>query len=59
MTKEIIREALDELPNEFTLDELMERLILLQSFEHGKQQYREGQTFTHQEVGQKLDKWLK
>ena len=59
MTKEIIREALDELPNEFTLDELMERLILLQSFEQGKQQYREGQTLTHEEVGQRLDKWLK
>lgn len=59
MTKEKLQEALEELPNEFTLDELMERLILLQSFEQGQQQYRDGQTLTHEEVGKRLEKWLK
>lgn len=58
MTKAIIQEALAELPDEFSLDDLMERLILLQSFEQGRQQYREGRVFTHEEVGKKLEKWL-
>ncbi|GAB2553922.1 hypothetical protein [Spirosoma areae] len=59
MTKAIIQEALSELPDEFSLDDLMERLILLQSFEQGRQQYHEGRVFTHEEVGRKLEKWLK
>ena len=59
MTKEKVQEALDDLPNEFTLDELMERLMLLQSFEQGQQQYREGRTLSHEDVGKRLEKWLK
>lgn len=59
MTKAIIQEALAELPEEFSLDDLMERLILLQSFEQGRQQYREGRTFTQEEVGKRLEKWLR
>ena len=59
MTKYIIQETLAELPDEFSLDDLMERLILRQSFEQGRQQYREGRTLTHKEVGEKLEKWLK
>jgi hypothetical protein len=59
MTKILLNEAIKELPNEFSIDDLIEKLILVQSFEQGRQQYQAGKTFTHQEVGQKLEKWLK
>ncbi len=59
MTKTIIQEALAELPDEFSLDDLMERLILLQSFEQGRNQYEQGKVFTQEEVGRKLEKWLR
>ena len=59
MTKAIIQEALAELPDEFSLDDLMERLILLQSFEQGRQQYRDGRMLTQEEVGKRLERWLK
>ena len=58
MTKAIIQEALAELPDEFSLDDLMERLILLQSFEQGRQQYRDGRTLAQDEVGKRLERWL-
>ena len=58
MTKAIIQEALAELPDEFSLDDLMERLILLQSFEQGRQQYRDGRMLTQEEVGKRLERWL-
>ena len=59
MTKAIIQEALAELPDEFSLDDLMERLILLESFEQGRQQYRDGRMLTQEEVGKRLERWLK
>ena len=59
MTKAIIQEALAELPDEFSLDDLMERLILLESFEQGRQQYRDGRTLAQDEVGKRLERWLK
>lgn len=59
MTKEAIKDALEEMPDEFSLDELMERLILLQSFAKGREPKQQGHTFTHDEVGVRLAKWLK
>lgn len=59
MTKILVNEAVKAMPEEFSIDDLIEKLILIQSFEQGKQQYKSGKFFTHQEVGQKLEKWLK
>jgi predicted transcriptional regulator len=59
MTKILVSEAVREMPDEFSIDDLVEKLILIQSFEEGRQQYQKGKVFTHQEVGQKLEKWLK
>ena len=59
MTKTLVSEAVREMPDEFSIDDLVEKLMLIQSFEEGRQQYQTGNVFTHQEVGQKLEKWLK
>lgn len=59
MTKEMILQVVNELPEEVSLDDVVERLILLQNFEKGRQQYHDGQYFTHEEVGKRLEKWLK
>lgn len=59
MTRELLQEAVTKMPDEFSLDELMEKLILLQSFEEGRRQYREGQYYTHEEMKQQFAKWLK
>jgi len=59
MKKEVILEALQEMPEDISLDDLMERLILLQSFAKGREQQQEGRTFTHDEVGERLAQWLK
>ena len=59
MTKILVNEAVKEMPDEFSIDDLIEKLILVQSFEQGRQQYQAGKFLTHQEVGQKLEKWLK
>ncbi len=50
MTKELVAQAIEELPNSFPLDELIERLLILEAVEKGRQQYREGNTFTQEEI---------
>ncbi|MBO0929592.1 hypothetical protein [Fibrella aquatilis] len=59
MTKEAVQKVVDTLPDEVTIDDIVERLILIQSFDEGRKQYEAGQFVTHDEVGKRLDKWLK
>ncbi|MCJ8167579.1 hypothetical protein MKJ04_22240 [Pontibacter sp. E15-1] len=47
------------MPEEFSVDELMERLIILQKIEEGQQQIQAGQFYTEEEAKKKLEKWLK
>jgi predicted RND superfamily exporter protein len=58
MTKFLLNEAVKEMHNEFSIDDLIEKLILIQSFEEGRQQYQAGEVFIHQRFGQKLEKML-
>jgi hypothetical protein len=55
MTKFLLNEAIKEMPNEFSIDDLIKKLILVQSFEEGRQPYQAGKVFRHQEVSQKLE----
>lgn len=50
LTKEKVLETVEALPAEFSLDELVERLILLEKIEIGLQQVAEGKTKTMQEA---------
>lgn len=59
MSKEVVRQMVETLPDEVTIDDIVERLMLLQSFEEGRKQYAEGKFYTHEEVGKQLEEWLK
>ena len=52
MTKTLVSEAVREMPDEFSIDDLVEKLILIQSFEEGRQQYQTGKVLRTK----KLDK---
>ncbi len=58
MTKEQVTQALEKLPEPFQLDDLIDRLIMLDAIEKGRQQYRDGRFRTHAEVKERLKKWL-
>jgi predicted transcriptional regulator len=59
MTKEIVATAIKEMPQEFDLDELIERLIFIEKVEEGLKDMEEGRTITHEEMKQKIDGWRK
>ncbi len=47
------------MPQDFELDELIERLVVLDKIEKGRKDIQKGNTFSHGEARGKLDKWLK
>ena len=59
LTKEKVLQSIQDLPNEFSLDEIVEKLILLEKIEIGLQQVKQGKVVSHNNAKQKLKKWLK
>jgi len=59
LTKEKIIKSFDTLPDNLTIDQMIERVIMLDKIEQGLKDVEDGNVFTNEEVKVKLDKWLK
>jgi hypothetical protein len=59
MKKSKLLETIQDLPEEFSVDDLIERLIILQKIEEGQEQIKSGRFTTESEAKQKLSRWLK
>ncbi|MDX2304120.1 MAG: hypothetical protein NW226_15045 [Microscillaceae bacterium] len=59
MKKTEILDTIQQMPDEISVDELIERLIVLQKIEEGQRQSQEGKFYTEEEAKLKLNKWLK
>jgi hypothetical protein len=57
MQREKVIDAVMELPLEFELDELMEKLIFVEKMEQGLKQLNEGKTVDHLKVKELIKKW--
>ncbi len=55
MTKEKVLEAIRSLPDEFSLDELLERLFILEIIEKGMQQVKEGKVVSSTEARKRFE----
>lgn len=58
MTKEQVVTSLQELPENFEPEQLIERLLSLQRMEEGLNQVRRGEVVTVEEAKKRLSKWL-
>lgn len=59
LTKDLVYTSLQDLPDEFELDDFIERLIFLQKIKTGLGQIGEEKVKTHEEVKQMVDQWRK
>ena len=59
MKRNKVLEAVKELPQEFELDELIERLVFIEKVEKGLKQLDEGYTKTHEEAKKVVQSWRK
>ena len=58
-TKERVVQAIQELPDDASIEDAMERLLFLAKIERGLQQADAGQTIPHADVRARMAKWLK
>ena len=57
--KQTVRELLDRLPDDCTLDDVLYHLYVLQTVARGRADVQQGRTLSHEEVAQQLrKKWL-
>ena len=59
MKKTTVLDTVNELPAQFELDELLEKLLLVEKIEKGIQQLDSGKVKSHTEVKQAVERWKK
>jgi hypothetical protein len=58
MRKTTVIESINKLPDEFSIDEVIERLIIIEKIEKGRQDVKDGKVNTEEQAKAKLTKWL-
>jgi hypothetical protein len=59
LTKEKLLKTVQELPENFSIDDFLDKIMLLQKIEIGLEQSRNGETLSTEEAKVRLQKWLK
>lgn len=59
LTKAKVKEQIERFPEEFSIDELVERLILLDKIERGEKQSKMGEVISDADMEKDIKKWFK
>ncbi len=59
ITKTKLKEQIDSFPEQFSIDELIERLILIEKIEIGKMQSKNNEIISESELDKELNTWFK
>lgn len=59
ITKSKLKEQIESFPEEFSIDELIERLILVEKIEKGYQQSESGDFVSESDLNNEFEKWFK
>ena len=57
--KDVVRQVIDTLPDEATIDDIIHALYINAKFNHGEGEIREGKGIPQEEAKKKLQKWVK
>ena len=58
LTREKVIETIKQLPSKFSIEEVIDRIILLEKIEIGLQQSLNGEVTPDEELNMKLPEWL-
>ncbi len=58
LTKTKLKEQIERFPEEFTIDELIENLILMEEIENGNKQSESGNVISEVEMENEIEKWF-
>ena len=59
LTKDKVRKTIDRLPENFTIDQIVEELVVLNKIEEGLRDVEKGRVFSTDQVKKELKTWLK
>lgn len=59
LTKEKLNKTINNLPDSFTIDELIDQFIFIEKVEEGLKQSDEGNVISNDDVKLMIDKWSK
>lgn len=59
ITKDQVINSLKEMPTQFSIDELMDKLILLQKIDIGLEQSKQDEVYSSNEAKEMLRQWSK
>lgn len=57
LTKSKVKKSIENLPDSFTIDELIDQLIFIEKIEEGIQQSEEGKVVSNDDIKNMIDKW--
>lgn len=59
MTKEKVIQAIKKLPDNFSVDDVLDKIMLIEKIERGIEQSKQNQLISDDELNKHLPKWLK
>ena len=59
LTKERIKKAVDNLPDDFSIEDIIEELIVADKIDHGLEDIQQGRIYSDAEARERLKKWLR
>ncbi len=59
ITKSKLIETINKFPEEFTIDELIERLIIVEKIEKANKQSEEGKSISEDDLEKEMEKWFR
>jgi hypothetical protein len=58
LTKDKVKELVDHMPDTFSVDDLVERVILLQKIEVAQKEIENGEGIDWEDIKKEMDTWL-
>ena len=57
LTKNKVKKSIENLPDSFTIDELIDQLIFIEKIEDGIKQSEDGKIVSNDDIKNLIDKW--
>jgi len=58
LTKTRLKEQIEKFPEEFSIDDLIENLVLMEKIEKGNKQSEKGEVISEDEIENEIEKWF-
>ncbi len=58
LTKTRLKKEIEKLPDKFTIDELIEKLIIIEKIQEGEIQSEKGEVISENELDKEIEKWF-